>query len=791
MSETESPRSATTFTNAARDAKKAVKHSLQKNESELKLKRFLSSSLDDYAKRQKEILSRIERLESLIEKTTTMKRRRASLLLNSRPNYRSTHLRLYNFHHCDDNANELVLISPSPIPNTNLNTNTTNNLTNNTGGGNMAVPTQIPPVKSPSFAQTQQQKQWKKGTKWTFVLEGRLLVPDSSVTTQKMRKIEKNASISSTGLLKLPENNPSSTSFDTKKDTRTSNATHTDEIYKRNENNESSILFTHLFDKVTVSFQKIYEYPKTSSTNKKDSVPSIKIKKRRTSNSKAASLSKITLSPKNSNQTVRKVSNPTPQVLTWTRPNHPPIINSEGIIPSNDAHAFHAIYFDQDDEISSTNIDNEPDSVQREILPQSKIIVTASLYRHIPLNTNDIEIGNESQNRYKPSEQFIRLLVPHFIPKDPHLEALNSNQSKTDAVTKAPRKKAKITISMNSNKKKKQPKTSSVSHSSDSQSQNTSSFDSSTTNIDTDHSSFHIPQTISLSEAVTTIFLYIKEHHLQDRSDLSIINNDETLASLFGCRRMLFSKVQELLLEQKLLTLITCENMEPVTITYVMTKEGATPIPSWMTTTKNTNVSGQNTSSKMDKTLSSQDSIHESKISTKRKRGDASSTDETEPLPQRLPESLIFNINVSVPSNFHMKIRDLLQLVKRRELEYTTSRAKALKMLQTIIGSNYGSNSISAKKEGNFLKSKLQETIVSGSFPSSYQGGFMGQHHVPVLMTIAKAAPEGSEVEQSAYIDARVGLLCDRLNYHIHKANLYWEVANVCKRYRPDKSRMV
>lgn len=66
---------------------------------------------------------------------------------------------------------------------------------------------------------------------------------------------------------------------------------------------------------------------------------------------------------------------------------------------------------------------------------------------------------------------------------------------------------------------------------------------------------------ITLTQFHDNLFGYITKHRLQDPSDLSIINNNQVLEELFGCKRMLFSAVSGLISSQKLLIPINSDNL--------------------------------------------------------------------------------------------------------------------------------------------------------------------------------------------------------------------------------------
>ena len=126
---------------------------------------------------------------------------------------------------------------------------------------------------------------------------------------------------------------------------------------------------------------------------------------------------------------------------------------------------------------------------------------------------------------------------------------------------------------------------------------------------------------ITLTQFHENLFSYILKYRLQDPSDLSIINNDQVLEDLFGCKRMLFSTVSDLISSQNLLLPINSENL-----------------------------------------------INPQTFSVMLKRSN-------------MPNIIEGNVEVYVPVMFHDRVRSLLLRIKRKEQEYTSCRSKASRML--------------------------------------------------------------------------------------------------------------
>jgi hypothetical protein len=141
-----------------------------------------------------------------------------------------------------------------------------------------------------------------------------------------------------------------------------------------------------------------------------------------------------------------------------------------------------------------------------------------------------------------------------------------------------------------------------------------------------------MPSSLTIKEIVSAIFCYIQEKNLTDQDEPSVIVNDKALLSLFQCDRMNFADVQQLLFNKQLVTDVT---REPIVLTYIMTKDSASP-----------------------------------------------SLGQPAPeAPEHIPQVLSFDTDVYVEGVFHYRARELLRRIKRREFEYTSSRTKARNML--------------------------------------------------------------------------------------------------------------
>lgn len=199
--------------------------------------------------------------------------------------------------------------------------------------------------------------------------------------------------------------------------------------------------------------------------------------------------------------------------------------------------------------------------------------------------------------------------------------------------------------------------------------------------------------TMGKAVPVTTIqvhdnlYRYILKHRLQDPSDFSVINNNSTLESLFGCKRMQFSAVSQLLTSKSLLLPLS---------------------------------GGEN-------------SLHATKVTVMLKRG------------QNTPNLAEVDVEVFSTVQFHERARALLQRIKKRELEYTSSRNKASRML-------------SASHSEDFVKKSIERCVADDNSATIFD--------VQTILALAKGSPEDSEAQRNAHIDARLISLWNRIEAH-------------------------
>jgi len=239
-----------------------------------------------------------------------------------------------------------------------------------------------------------------------------------------------------------------------------------------------------------------------------------------------------------------------------------------------------------------------------------------------------------------------------------------------------------------------------------------------------------MPPTLTRSEALRAIFLYIKDNRLQDVSDLSTINNDAKLEDLFGCKRMQFSQVNSLLLSRKLLLPANPADPTdkkadaPIKFVYVMSADGA----------------------------------------------DVSTMFDLEEDPLLLlgddyaPTMMSCDVDVNLPGMFQERTRELMRRIKAREYEYNSARNRAHKALLPS-----GSN-------------KIDEDVVKDAMDDTVNGrGLSASTNLPVLLALAREAPEGSEVGLQCAADARIADIMERLEQKVQAAQACRDIVEACK----------
>ncbi|KAL3781449.1 hypothetical protein HJC23_001484 [Cyclotella cryptica] len=268
-----------------------------------------------------------------------------------------------------------------------------------------------------------------------------------------------------------------------------------------------------------------------------------------------------------------------------------------------------------------------------------------------------------------------------------------------------------------------------------------------------------IPNTLTMDEVLRAIFFYIRTRNLQDATDLSIINNDDTLSELFGCNRMLLSEVKRIMLEKALLVKVE-PGSHPIIFNYKMTLDGADPV-----TEEGSNVDDKKMapvpSAKMsDEATTRRRSSNDAEVSRPVKEKDEDSTGKKKPKNLPLQTMLSCDVDIEVPNLFHLRTRDILRRIKYREFEYTSCRYKAKNAL------------VATKVDEETAKLAVEDAITGKGYVP---------HFKQVWMALAKGSHEGGEAQRAALIELRTTSLMEKLEERSSIAREYWDVVEACR----------
>jgi hypothetical protein len=223
-----------------------------------------------------------------------------------------------------------------------------------------------------------------------------------------------------------------------------------------------------------------------------------------------------------------------------------------------------------------------------------------------------------------------------------------------------------------------------------------------------------IPQGLTMKEITVAFFTYIQDRMLCDEADKSVVVCDKLLEKLFETERFPFSQLRELLFARNLVREISTE---PLRLTYIMKEDAASP--------------------------------------------DLSNPDRTMPSEDNPPGLLQLDTDVAVPALFPYRTRELLRRIKRRELEYTSSRTKARYMLMSR-----------RAKDEEAVKLKIDQVV---------SGRQLGENMQPVMAALSKSAPPNTEARTASHLDVRMSYLLGRLREHHQAALAARELAEACR----------
>jgi chromatin remodeling complex protein RSC6 len=267
-----------------------------------------------------------------------------------------------------------------------------------------------------------------------------------------------------------------------------------------------------------------------------------------------------------------------------------------------------------------------------------------------------------------------------------------------------------------------------------------------------------VPNTLTLDEALSAIFFYIRTRNLQDATDLSAINNDATLTELFGCNRMMLSDVKRILLEKGLLVKVEY-GTHPIIFNYRMTMDGAEPLAELMPNEEEKQVAPasppQANEANTTRTRSSNDPDG-SRVKEK-EEGSAEMQKATQPAHQTM---LSCDVDIEIPNLFHPRTRDILRRINDREFEYSSCRNKAKNVL------------VAAKIDERTAKLAVEDAITGKGY---------APHFKQVWAALAKSSHEGGEAQRAALIELRTTSLMEKLEEKTAIARGYWDVVEACR----------
>jgi SWIB/MDM2 domain len=223
--------------------------------------------------------------------------------------------------------------------------------------------------------------------------------------------------------------------------------------------------------------------------------------------------------------------------------------------------------------------------------------------------------------------------------------------------------------------------------------------------------SIDIPQGLTWREIGKAFCVYIQDRDLTDPNDKATVVCDDLLRQLFQVDRFPFAQLHRLLTHHQLFISISSE---PVELTYLLKPETALP--------------------NNDRQL-------------------------TKAQHRELHYSLLqLDMDVSVPSLFPFRCRELLRRIKRRELEYTSSRTKARYLLMAR----------RAKSEDS-VKTLIDDVVGGRAIDRELQ---------PVLAALAKSTPPNTEARMAAHCDMRMSYLLERVREQVAEAQEAWDVVD-------------
>mmetsp|Transcript_84960 Transcript_84960/g.172286 ORF Transcript_84960/g.172286 Transcript_84960/m.172286 type:complete len:281 (-) Transcript_84960:1095-1937(-) len=187
------------------------------------------------------------------------------------------------------------------------------------------------------------------------------------------------------------------------------------------------------------------------------------------------------------------------------------------------------------------------------------------------------------------------------------------------------------------------------------------------------------------------------------------------------------------------------EPVMPVVLTYVMNEQTTSPhVPTGY-------------EEEAEKTDESSSAVSAASASAIAKRRAAYTCPED---PDHNPTVFSFDMDVTVPSFFNYRARDLLRRVKKREFEYTTCRTKARYLM------------VAAKGNEDIIKTRIEKAVSGQGYETD---------NIPVFLALAKASMPYSESRGAAQIDARTCDIVGRIEEASRNVELAWEAVDAIR----------
>jgi hypothetical protein len=558
---------------------------------------------------------------------------------------------------------------------------------------------------------------------WTLVIEGKLLI--GNLDHDSADKVDKEGVMSS----RVDNIDDDEKHQQQQEDEGTSNknnppvaATDRKQEYRIGNEEEDPvqpIVFTHLFDKVEVTFRTIYQ-PKSASNLSANLAGSgiSPVKKSRSAKRKASAAGQQD-HVQEVDPTALQASAPTHLVWNKYKNALAASVSSES---TPDAHAFYVKY--------NNHFSERPPPPNMKF---HSIVADIKLYPCRPLVST-----NEQDPKAAPLYQIVSTnMVEHlFGGKFGMLESETNKSNESDEGEESsldgqpsPTKKIKVDGVLS-----------------------TVAGEDTTGSVIPIHNDIHVPLFLSYNEIIMTIFQYIQDKGLHDPADKSLIVCDKVLTDIFGVESMSFGQIWQLMLEKQLIKLVGSPESPPGEGSSYEKDPPQPVLPVTLTYVMNEQTTSSQLPTDFQEVLGEEETSRQGDQQIKARRAAMMMPNPTDD-PSHNPSLLSFDMDVAIPSLFNYRARELLRNVKRREFEYTTCRTKARYLL------------VASKGNEETVKNKIEQAI-SGQ-------GFVADN-IPVFLALARAAHPNSETRSNSQIDARTCDLMERLEESYGQVEASW-----------------